>query len=1054
MFPEKYYKAIALYNLYRMNRLFRLVFLFLAFTASPGSLSARTNNTFSGYEVTPKGAWCWFADPRALHHENAAGTIKNAYIGYIDVHGNIKATQQNFITGKSTEVLIRSYFQPDDHDNPTFLILPDDRVMFFYSRHTDESCFYYRISQKPGDITSLGKEKKLVTSHNTTYPSPFILSDDPNNIYLAWRGLNWHPTIARLSMPDSNDDVAFNRGPFQIVQSTGARPYAKYASNGKDKIYLTYTTGHPDNESPNYIYFNYIDINNFQLKDIKGNTLGTIGSGIHNVNKSTYPTSYPFAMVDMPSSERDWVWQTAIGTDGLPVIAMVRISSDKNTHNYYYAKWTGTEWKKTFLANGGGKFHQTSGLELCYSGGMTLDDNDPRFVYCSVPVTGTYGTVYEIFKYTMSPEGNLLSSEAITTNSKLNNSRPYVIQNSGNSPLKLAWMYGNYYDWIVSSTRPLGYPTAIHCNYELNAGTVNLTEGLLRNEDFSGSISGNATTSNGVLVTSTDTYATFNVSANADFSVSLTPYLYEGTYSGVIFSTDKFSYGVNAGTQKPYVKIGNNTFESQNLLGTSDVWQTQSRGTGGIWYTPTKHKYFNLTVTYENGILRTYRNGLIDQTIEMTGLTPATINVGGFTGWTEDCRIYNRALNQAEVRKLTETSLAYTFNQALLADIELLALTVPAHIYTDVVLPTKTSSGATISWISNNTNVLLSSGLVKFPGSATQVTLTATIATKSKQFTCTVFPRDIHQNKVLVYRFAGSDLFTSDNQKFVTDHSGNENHARIMGNAQVNGTLDLTANTATTFSTNGHAIAPAGVLQNLRSYTFLLKIKPSALTSQPRVYDFGSGSGNSILLRASAFSAGFKYNGGSTALINASGTIPVNAETQLAVSFDATTKTTRIYSNGSQVGTGTNITYEPWQLYAIAPDNRNYIGRTQWWDSSVAADNIDFKGTIDNFMLYNIALTPEEIVQLQQANTSVGTIEKKTFNISPNPANRNSDICIRPANNAKSQLDIFNLQGKLMASHAIEGEKNLSAGAFSPGLYLLRLSEANGNTSFARLILQ
>ena len=284
MFPEKYYKAIALYNLYRMNKLFRLVFLFLAFTATPGSLSARTNNTFSGYEVTPEGAWCWFADPRALHHENATGTINNSYIGYIDVHGNIKATQQNFITGKSTEVLIRSYFQPDDHDNPTFLILPDDRVMIFYSRHTDEACFYYRISKKPGDITSLGKEMKIETSHNTTYPSPFILSDDPDNIYLAWRGINWHPTIARLSMPDSNDEVKFNRGPFQIVQSTGARPYAKYASNGKDKIYLTYTTGHPDNESPNYIYFNYIDIKSFQLKDIKGNALGTIGNGVHKIS--------------------------------------------------------------------------------------------------------------------------------------------------------------------------------------------------------------------------------------------------------------------------------------------------------------------------------------------------------------------------------------------------------------------------------------------------------------------------------------------------------------------------------------------------------------------------------------------------------------------------------------------------------------------------------------------------------------------------------------------------------------------------------------------------
>ena len=31
--------------------------------------------------VTPEGAWCWFADPRALHYENADGSINSTYIG-------------------------------------------------------------------------------------------------------------------------------------------------------------------------------------------------------------------------------------------------------------------------------------------------------------------------------------------------------------------------------------------------------------------------------------------------------------------------------------------------------------------------------------------------------------------------------------------------------------------------------------------------------------------------------------------------------------------------------------------------------------------------------------------------------------------------------------------------------------------------------------------------------------------------------------------------------------------------------------------------------------
>ena len=77
--------------------------------------------------VTNEGAWCWFADPRALHYENAAGTINATYLGYIDVHGNVMATQYDWMTHRKTDVLIRSYFQPDDHNNPTFVVHPPHR---------------------------------------------------------------------------------------------------------------------------------------------------------------------------------------------------------------------------------------------------------------------------------------------------------------------------------------------------------------------------------------------------------------------------------------------------------------------------------------------------------------------------------------------------------------------------------------------------------------------------------------------------------------------------------------------------------------------------------------------------------------------------------------------------------------------------------------------------------------------------------------------------------------------------------------------------------------
>ncbi|MBN2167120.1 MAG: BNR-4 repeat-containing protein [Marinilabiliaceae bacterium] len=1014
------------------SNILRISFFLFATLIFTGVVTAGTNATFDsknskapevekieGNLVSEEGAWCWFADSRALHYQNELGTINNSYIGYIDVHGNIKATQHNFITGVTSEVLIRSYFQPDDHDNPSFLVLPDERIMIFYSRHTDEACFYYRISKKPGDITSLGDEIKIITSANTTYPSPFILSDDPTHFYLTWRGINWHPTIARITIPDENDQVTVDWGPYQMVQSTGARPYCKYASNGKDKIFMSYTTGHPDNEYPNYLYYNYIDINSKQLKDVNGTVLKTISSGPLSVNKTTFPASYPNAVVDMPTNQRDWVWQTTNDTDGKPVVAMVQINYDKNTHNYYYAKWTGTQWRKTFLANGGGHFHQTPGLELCYSGGMAIDDSAPNVVYCSVPVTGTSGTVYEIMKYTIDNEGAVASTEQITINSTLNNVRPYIVTNSGNSPLKLVWMHGNYYDWIVSSTRPQGYPTSIHSDYALTTESIDLTNGLILNEEFDGTVTGTATVKSGVLVSSKDTYATLSVSDDTTFSISLSPYFYDGAYEGDVLTMGTIKFGLNGVSQKPYVAVGEDVYNSTNLFGTSDVWQTTNRGTGGQWYTPTKHKFFNLTLNYNGNELIVFRNGIIDQVIEIKGLTLTDVTLGGFNGWVEDCNIYNRVLTQEEIKILTKKSLNYTLDNSLLTEIELASLEVPSDIYTDVVLPAKSNSGNSITWVSGTTSVLSNTGLVNHPQTSTAIELTATINGVSKSFTTTVWPRNINNNIRFKYTFDADDDYTNEGVRYVQDKSGNEKDARIMGSALINGKLDLTANTAGGFSTNGYAIAPEGTLNNLRSFSFLARITPLALSKAPRIFDFGSASTNSILLRASAFTAGYKYNGNSTILINSSQSLVVGSENKVAMTFDAKTKTTKIYLNGVETASSTAIVYEPYQLTIIGADKRNYIGRTQWWDTSVAADNIDVQGTMDDLFLYDIALTADEITALQSDGTSaIKNVEKSFCSIYPNPTFRNDKILINCECMAGEmndlRVEVTNLSGEII----------------------------------------
>ena len=605
------------------------------------SLPTARTYAFCSSLVTNEGAWCWFADPRSLHYENTSGTINSTYIGYIDVHGAIKATQMNFITGKRSEVLIRSYFQPDDHDNPSFLVLPDERIMVWYGRHTDESKWYYRISQKAGDITTLGAEHSITLSANVTYPSPFIMSADPDHIYMGWRGINWHPTLAQFSMPDANDDITVTWGPYQAVQSSGARPYVKYWSNKKDKIFMTFTTGHPDNEYPNWLYYVYFDVNDKKLHDIKGQVLSTVASGVFKVSKTdAFKTSYPDVVVDATENSRNWGWQLVIDNVETPYIAMVAIDSIKTTHQYYYLKWNGSGWTKTFLANGGAHFIQTDGLELCYSGGIILDPDNPHKVVCSVPTVGTNGTVYELYRYTLSDDGKrVVSTEQLTKDSKYNNARPYIIANTKKSPLRMVWMNGLYHDWIVSKVHPQGYPTSVYSDYALPVKSVNLRKGLVVQKK-------NPTVGSLIKIG--------HSAAITGFSIAIAPTISSNAYNGTLLMSGRLS--VEVGTDgKPVVKIGNKSYVSSNILGNSDVWQSQPRATDGRWPAYTKLDSFSYVITYDGKVVRTFVNGLNDQYIPFKGLTLTDVKIGDFAGSMRNCSIYKRVLNADEVKAYTVT---------------------------------------------------------------------------------------------------------------------------------------------------------------------------------------------------------------------------------------------------------------------------------------------------------------------------------------------------------------------------------------------------------------
>lgn len=910
----------------------------------------------TGSVISEEGATCWFADPRSLTVKNEELGIDKTYIGYIDVHGAVKAAQYDNVTKQVDEVLIRSNFQPDDHNNPTFLELPDGRIMIFYSRHTDEACFYYRISKEPGDITTLGEEKYLGTANNTTYPSPFILSDDPDHIYLCWRGIGWHPTIAQLSMPTDENDYTteFTWGPYQMVQG-GSRPYAKYTSNGKDKIYFAYTYDHPQNTLNNWLYLSVVDINSKQLQSIDGTFLSNISDGpLRITNSGTGSDSFVIEKTTL----RDWVWESTVDEEGNVYVAMVTISSGQTSHDYKYAIYNASEgkWNIVDLPDDPAtntQFHP-SNTEHCYSGGMTIDKNNPHIIYASVPVEGVFGKVWEIVKWTLNDDYTaVIDEEYITENSKENNVRPYIANGGADSDdIRLTWMNGQYYFWIVITGYPQGFPTRMMTLNPIPepeiVNTLDEADGGLY------AIDGNTET---IAVPSSDSFTISMELLQSDISVGGTLFRSGNLEIDLEKSTvdPKYDYAAVA----PKLTVGDKTAKSDNLFSNSDIYKTVSNQTDG-GKRVNSMGWINYTVTYDAASKRlvTYVNGLIDANLQDVEVTLGeAAEIGGINGVITNVRTADVALTQAEVKAAAEE-----FNSDSVNVLESISLGNTENITADLILPSTTFDGQAIEWSSDTEAVITNTGAVIRDGEPHTVVLTAKQGDNEKEFTVTVAAKqNVTENLLFKYDF--SEIYTDENGiTRVKDASGNGLDAEVKGTAAKldEGKLDLTANTAAGWDTNGYLNVPYDFLSGVRSYTIIQKVQAGNST-HPRFYDFGSNSQNSVFTRVDVFTAGVKN--GTTQTMDANASVSSEKEQWVVTSYDAATGITTIYLDGEVVASGNSITYEAYT--AAGSTDRNYIGRTQWWDyGSYASDNQDYNGTIDDFMFFNAALTEAEIAEL------------------------------------------------------------------------------------------
>ncbi len=416
-----------------LKRLFFLLFVFCSL-----AIQAQAPFAEDYVKITNNGSWCWFSDPRAVYVNG------QYYGGYVDSTGNIWSFSYNPADQSVKNFLHYEKLDKDDHANPSIAQLKDGRLITFFSGHggMGKTPLYYRITKNKDDITSWGelqqvgtKDKKLF---NTCYSNPAILSSEKYRTYLFYRGADF-----RFKMVYS-DDLNVWSDEKTMVKSVrtdyAVRPYVKVSNNGKDRIFIAFTDGHPRNEYQNSIH--YVCYHNGQFETASG-------------KKICKTEELPFTpdQADMvydasKNGQRSWIWDVAHDENDRPVLVYARFFSELR-HEYWYARWDGSQWINKKITDAGRWFpykeipREKAEGEPHYSGGVYLDHNNPNVVYLSRPIKN----VFEIQKWETTDMGKTWKTTDITSGSERDNVRPFVPFNDPNS--RVMWMYNYHYPSFV-----------------------------------------------------------------------------------------------------------------------------------------------------------------------------------------------------------------------------------------------------------------------------------------------------------------------------------------------------------------------------------------------------------------------------------------------------------------------------------------------------------------------------------------------------------------------------------------------------------------------------
>lgn len=288
-----------------------------------------------------------------------------------------------------------------------------------------------------------------------------------------------------------------------------------------------------------------------------------------------------------------------------------------------------------------------------------------------------------------------------------------------------------------------------------------------------------------------------------------------------------------------------------------------------------------------------------------------------------DSTSYELSLNQKHVTKLTVVN--------------------TAGIYQDLTSQAVyTSSNPEVATVD-------STGLVTYVAPGTS---TITAAYNGQNYTATVRAIANPSLKALY-------MFDETSGMSAADSSGYSNNASLNG-----GGSWVAGNSGNAVSLNGkdgYVSLPSGIVSDSTTGTISTWVYLNSASNYMRIFDFGSGTATNMFLtvknRYGNINFSIKNNNSAPQSIDGTSALPTGGWHHVAVTLNGATGI--LYVDGNEVGRNSAMTIKPSDLGATT---QNWIGRSEYNDPYL-------DGKVDDFRIYNRALSPVEITNVMNGQT-------------------------------------------------------------------------------------